>query len=87
MTHAELEKAGFLYADYVPAGTCYARGELYVRLTPAGSVRVFLPHDSPDEVELSTGDLYSPEVLYRGPIQNVSELVKLAQRWGGTRES
>ncbi|WP_460677030.1 hypothetical protein [Hymenobacter coalescens] len=82
MTHAELEQAGFLYADYVPAGTCYTRGDLYVRLTPAGSLRVFLPYDAFGEVELSAGDLYSPDVLYRGPIRSVNELVLMTQRWG-----
>ncbi|OON69440.1 hypothetical protein [Hymenobacter sp. CRA2] len=82
MTHDELEQAGFLYADYVPAGTCYTGGDLYVRLTPAGSLRVFVPFDAQQDVELSSGDLYSPDVLYRGPIKDIGELVLLTQRWG-----
>jgi hypothetical protein len=81
MTHDELEKAGFLHADYIPAGTTYGRGDMYVRMTPTGSLRVFLPADADGEIELSSGDVFNPDVLYRGPIKDIDELVRLTQSW------
>ncbi|KUG08846.1 hypothetical protein [Solirubrum puertoriconensis] len=82
MTHDELEQAGFLHADYVPDGTNYRRGELYVRMTPTGSLRVFLPNGSDgSDIELSSGDVYNPDILYRGPIKDIDELIRLTHRW------
>jgi len=30
MTRQQLEAAGFVYADYLPQGTCYGASDLYV---------------------------------------------------------
>ncbi|GAA4385917.1 hypothetical protein [Hymenobacter koreensis] len=82
MTHDQLQEAGFLLADYVPEGTSYQRGDLYVRMTPDGTLRVFLPHDTDGTVELSSGDVFSPHILYRGPIHDIDELKKITNGWG-----
>ncbi|MBC6609208.1 hypothetical protein H8B13_20485 [Hymenobacter sp. BT188] len=75
MTRSELEAAGFIYADYLPQGTRYAQGDLYVLLTPAKTVRLYLP-DASDVVEIATGDLFTPDVHYQGPIQDMEELLR-----------
>lgn len=78
MTRQELEAAGFIYADYLPRGTRYGEGELYVLLTGGKTVRVYLP-DASDVIEVSTGDLFAPEVHYQGPVQDVEELLRYVQ--------
>ena len=42
------------------------------------TVRVYLPNAS-DVVEISTGDLFSPDVHYQGPVNDVAELVRYVQ--------
>ena len=71
MTRKELEAAGFVYADYLPQGTRYGAGDLYVLLSGRKTVRVYLPAAS-DVVEIATGDLFSP-------VKDVEELVRFAQ--------
>lgn len=78
MTRKELEAAGFVYADYLPKGTIYGEGDLYVLLTGSKSVRVYLP-DASDIVEVATGDLFAPEVYYQGPVKDVEELLRYVQ--------
>lgn len=78
MTRPELEAAGFIYADYLPPGTRYEQGDLYVLLTPAKTVRLYLPQAS-DLVEIATGDLFAPDVHYQGPIHDVEELLRFVQ--------
>ena len=82
MTRSELEAAGFLYADYLPPGTRYGQGEVYVLLTPDRTVRLYLPEAS-DIMEIATGDLFTPAVYYQGPIRDVEELLRFVQ--GGLR--
>lgn len=78
MTRQQLEAAGFVYADYLPRGTRYGEGDLYVLLTGSKTVRVYLP-DASDVVEVATGDLFAPDVHYQGPIQDVEELLRYVQ--------
>ncbi|MCB2410693.1 hypothetical protein [Hymenobacter lucidus] len=78
MTRNELEAAGFVYADYLPQGTHYGQGDLYVLLTGSKTVRVYLPYAS-DLVEVATGDLFSPDVYYQGPIKDLEELLRYVQ--------
>ncbi|MBC6609108.1 hypothetical protein H8B13_19980 [Hymenobacter sp. BT188] len=78
MTRSELEAAGFILADYLPSGTRYEQGELYVLFTPEKTVRLYLPEAS-DLVEIATGDLFAPDVHYQGPIQDVEELLRFVQ--------
>jgi len=75
MSRQELEAAGFVYADYLPQGTRYGAGDLYVLLSGQKTVRVYLPNAS-DVVEISTGDLFAPDVHYQGTVQDVEELVR-----------
>ncbi|MCC3158948.1 hypothetical protein LJ737_17020 [Hymenobacter sp. 15J16-1T3B] len=76
MTPEELLNAGFLSARAVTATPQYSDGQLYVRLTPTGALRVFVPTDRSQEVELSTGNLLNPEVLYRGSVRDVVALLR-----------
>ncbi|MCC3155527.1 hypothetical protein Q3A66_16045 [Hymenobacter sp. BT770] len=75
MTRQELEAAGFVYADYLPQGTRYGEGDLYVLLSGRKTVRVYLPTAS-DVVEIATGDIFAPEVHYQGPVTDVEELLR-----------
>lgn len=78
MTQQDLEAAVFVYADYLPAGTRYGEGALYVLLSGRKTVRIYLPQAS-DVVEISTGDLFAPAVHYQDPIKDVAELVRYVQ--------
>lgn len=78
MTRQELEAAGLVYADYLPQGTRYGQGDLYVLLTGDKTVRIYLPYAS-DLVEVATGDLFDPDLHYQGPIQNIEELLRYVQ--------
>ncbi|WP_460622009.1 hypothetical protein [Hymenobacter tenuis] len=78
MTRPELEALGFVYADYLPMGTRYQAGELYVLLTQEKTVRVYLP-DASNLVEVATGDLFAPQVHYQGPVQDVDELLRFVR--------
>ncbi|GAB3833256.1 hypothetical protein [Hymenobacter jeollabukensis] len=81
MTSDELAQAGFLSARSITSAPQYTEGRLYVRLTSAGSLRMFVPFDTSQEVELSTGNLLHPDVLYRGSVRDAVALVQLAQHW------
>ncbi|AYA36789.1 hypothetical protein D3Y59_06795 [Hymenobacter oligotrophus] len=76
MTAEELAQAGFYPADWVPSGTTYTQGQLYVRMSATGSVRVFVPLDSAD-IEVSSGDLYNPDIHHRGPVPTLTELHRI----------
>ncbi|WP_400191770.1 hypothetical protein [Hymenobacter sp. B81] len=72
MTQEELHQAGFVRADWIPSGTRYQHGELYVRLTEQGSLRLFIPAGQPHAVELASGSLYEPVVHFLGPLEEVA---------------
>lgn len=78
MTRQQLEAAGLVYADYLPNGTRYGEGAVYVLLSGQKTVRVYLP-DASDVVEISTGDLFAPEVHYQGTVNDVEELLRFVQ--------
>lgn len=78
MTRQQLEAAGFIYADYLPHGTRYGEGDVYVLLSPRKTVRVYVP-DASDIIEVSTGDLFAPDVHYQGPIRDLEELLRYVQ--------
>ncbi|RAK70175.1 hypothetical protein [Hymenobacter edaphi] len=81
MTPDELAQAGFISARSITAAPRYAEGHLYVHLTATGALRMFVPFDATREVELSTGHLLHPDVLYRGSVRDAVALVQLAQHW------
>lgn len=72
-----MEQAGFLPAVGLPSGTCYEHGQLYVCLTPQGTLRLYLPDGEVNQVELASGSLYDPVVHYAGPVADVEELFRL----------
>lgn len=71
MTQEDLARAGFFPADWIPSGTRYQHGELLVRMSTQGSLRLFIPA-SAGEVELSSGSLFEPVVHYLGPLEGVA---------------
>lgn len=73
----EMEQVGFLPAVGLPSGTSYEQGQLYVCLTPQGTLRLYVPDGDDNLVELSSGNLYDPVVHYAGPVTNHEELFRL----------
>jgi len=72
-----MEAAGFLPAVGLPSGTAYEHGQLYVCLTPQGTLRLYLPDGETDQVELASGSLYDPVIHYAGPVADTEELFRL----------
>jgi hypothetical protein len=73
----EMEQVGFLPAVGLPSGTTYEQGQLYVCLTPQGTLRLYVPDGHDNLVELSSGNLYDPIVHYAGPVTDHAELFRL----------
>jgi hypothetical protein len=76
MLDKQLTNAGFFEIaspDNAPAGTTL------VRPGRRESVRVFLPHHSPD-VEVYTGSLRSGRLVYQGPAEMAAQLTLLTDR-------
>ncbi|WP_022824353.1 hypothetical protein [Hymenobacter norwichensis] len=73
----EIEQAGFLPAVGLPSGTTYEQGQLYVCLTPQGTLRLHVTDGDDNLVELSSGNLYDPVVHYAGSITDSAELFRL----------
>lgn len=76
MTQEDLARAGFFPADWIPSGTRYLHGELLVRMSQQGSLRLFIPAAGGD-VELSSGSLFEPVVHYLGPPEGVAAALLL----------
>lgn len=74
MTRTDLARAGFFPADWIPSGTRYLHGELLVRMSTQGSLRLFIPEGG-SEVELSSGSLFEPVVHYVGSLEGVAALL------------
>jgi hypothetical protein len=74
MSREDLTHAGFFPADWIPSGTRYQHGELLVRMSAQGSLRLFIP-DGGAEVELSSGSLFEPVVHYLGPLEGAFALI------------
>ncbi|WP_310391880.1 hypothetical protein [Hymenobacter sp.] len=79
MNRKRLEAAGFVFVDYLPSGTHYDEGNLYVLLQGGKIVRVYWPNTS-DAVEVATGDLFAPEIHYNGSVSNIEELLVLVRK-------
>ncbi|GAB2953673.1 hypothetical protein GCM10027048_18610 [Hymenobacter coalescens] len=74
MSREELALAGFFPADWIPSGTRYRHGELLVRMSERGSLRLYIPN-SGVEVELSSGSLFEPVVHYVGALEGVAAML------------
>lgn len=74
MTREDLARAGFFSAEWIPSGTRYQHGELLVRMSQQGSLRVFIPAE-PGEVELASGSLFEPVIHYLGPLEGVGAML------------
>ncbi len=74
MTREDLARAGFFPADWIPSGTRYQHGELLVRMSQQGSLRLFIPEGG-REVELSSGSLFEPVVHYAGTLEGVAAVL------------
>ncbi|MCC3158263.1 hypothetical protein LJ737_13525 [Hymenobacter sp. 15J16-1T3B] len=74
MSREELALAGFFPADWIPSGTRYLHGELLVRMSARGSLRLFIPAGG-GEVEVSSGSLFDPVVHYVGALEGVAALL------------
>ncbi|RTQ46300.1 hypothetical protein EJV47_22510 [Hymenobacter gummosus] len=74
MTREDLARAGFFPADWIPSGTRYQHGELLVRMSLRGSLRLFIPVGSA-EIELSSGSLFEPVVHYVGTLEGAAALL------------
>lgn len=59
----------------LPSGTRYEDGHLYMRLDARGTVRIFLPRGS-HHVEVSSGNIYDPQVHYTGPADDLNQLLR-----------
>lgn len=73
----QLEQAGFLPAVGLPSGTTYEQGQLYVCLTPQGTLRLYMPEGEANVVEISSGNLYDPTIHYAGLVTDAEELFRL----------
>lgn len=78
LTHEGLQRAGFILQPDLPSGTRYAQGELYMRLGLKGTVRVFLAHHT-DQVEISSGSIYEPQVHYTGTVLDLAQLLRFIE--------
>jgi hypothetical protein len=78
MQKEQLAQAGFFRSEWVPSDTRYLHGELYVRMTERGSLRLFFPAGS-SAVELSSGSLYEPIIHYLGSLQGVAAALALLE--------
>ncbi|OON68867.1 hypothetical protein [Hymenobacter sp. CRA2] len=74
MNREELTQAGFFPADWIPSGTRYLHGELLVRMTRRGSLRLFIPEGG-NEVELSSGSLFEHVVHYIGTLEGLTAML------------
>jgi hypothetical protein len=78
LTAGALQQAGFILQTELPSGTGYTGGDLFMRLDHNGTVRVFLSNDS-DQVEISSGSIYEPQVHYTGPVLDVAQLLRFIE--------
>ena len=74
MSREDLARAGFFPADWIPSGTRYQHGELLVRMSMRGSLRLFIPAGGAD-VELASGSLFDPVVHYVGTLDGVAAML------------
>lgn len=78
LTPESLQQAGFILQPELPSGTRYTQGDLYMRLNFKGTVRVFLAHQT-DQVEISSGSIYEPQVHYTGPVLDLAQLLRFIE--------
>jgi|GEM_PF-6773498 len=76
MLEVQLAKAGF-YEIASPESP--VAGTTFVRPGHRESVRVFLPHGSP-EVEVYAGSVKNGRLVYQGPAETAAQLALLANR-------
>ncbi|KUG09729.1 hypothetical protein [Solirubrum puertoriconensis] len=75
MNKNELTQAGFIPADWIPSDTRYLEGQLLVRMSERGILRLFIPTRNA-EVELSSGTLYEPVVHYVGALDGLAAVLE-----------
>lgn len=71
-----LKKVGFIPADWIPDGTAYDNGRLYVCTHLHQVIRLYVA-DGSDEVEISTGDLFDPLVHFQGYLHDADHLQRI----------